>query len=124
MKNSVLTLGLVGLMASASAHAAEVIKPAKDNVVGNGVGALSGLMVGGVAGGPLGGVVGAGLGWMLGGQAQDVSGLSQNAYEIQEDSGEVKRVRSPSRQYAIGDQVEYRAGRIYPKNSRAEPLAD
>lgn len=115
MKLFVRLLGLIGLVSIVSANAAEVVQPAKDNAIGNGVGALSGLMVGGAAGGPLGGVVGAGLGWLLGAKTQEASGLSQTAYEIKDDLGELRQVRSPNQQFAVGEQVDYRAGRILPK---------
>lgn len=115
MKLFVRFLGLIGLVTIVNANSAEIVQPAKDNVIGSGVGALSGLMVGGVAGGPLGGIVGAGLGWLLGAETQEAAGLSQMAYEIKDDSGQLRQVRSPNQQFVVGEQVDYRAGRIAPK---------
>ncbi|WP_407364341.1 hypothetical protein [Pseudomonas luteola] len=112
-----LTLGVfflsIGLSAFSSAQADEVVSEVHDNTAGKTFGTLGGLMVGGAAGGPIGALAGAGLGWLSGWGIQDSTGLSEKAYKVRTNTGETLTVRSPRQRFAVGEQVEYRAGRLH-----------
>lgn len=107
----------IALMTATGAQADEVIASAHDHTAGKFSGALTGLMLGGAVGGPVGVVVGAGLGWFAGWGVQETTGLSGRAYKVRNDEGVIKTVRSPNKTFAIGDQVEQRAGRLYARDT-------
>ncbi|SFP51340.1 hypothetical protein SAMN05216229_10365 [Geopseudomonas sagittaria] len=125
MKHSTLSALLVSvsLLLAASVQADEVLSTAHDNTAGKSVGALTGVMVGGAAGGPLGALVGAGIGWLAGWGVQEGTGLSENAYQVRTADGDTKVVRSPNRQFAIGEQVDRQAGRLHARTDSGQAPA-
>lgn len=114
----------VSLLTADGAQADEVLSSAHDNTAGKSVGALTGVMIGGATGGPLGALAGAGLGWLAGWGAQENTGLSESAYKVRGEDGGIKIVRSPNRQFAVGNQVEHRAGRLQARNDSAPSSTD
>ncbi|CAD5378254.1 conserved exported hypothetical protein [Pseudomonas sp. OF001] len=108
------------LLIAGGVQADEVLSPAHDNTAGKSVGTLTGVMVGGAAGGPLGALVGAGVGWLAGWGVQEGTGLSENAYTVRGADGETRVVRSPNRQFAIGEQVDHRGGRLYARSDSGQ----
>jgi len=125
MKPSILgSLALsASLLLAGSVQADEVLSATHDNTAGKSVGALTGVMVGGAAGGPLGALLGAGIGWLAGWGVQEGAGLSENAYTVRGTDGETRVVRSPNRQFAIGEQVDQRGGRLYVRSDSGQPPA-
>lgn len=125
MKHSILgSLALsVSLLVAGSVQADEVLSTTHDNTAGKSVGALTGVMVGGAAGGPVGALIGAGLGWLAGWGAQEGAGLSENAYEVRSDDGGTRVVRSPNRQFAIGEQVDRQGGRLHARSDSGQSPA-
>ncbi|MEE4463588.1 hypothetical protein V2S84_16025 [Azotobacter chroococcum] len=83
-------------------------------------GAWRAAMMIGAVGGPVGALIGAGIGALFGGEAQDAAGLSDRAYKVRTAEGDVKELRSPNREFAVGDKVETRGNRVYD----AAALAD
>ncbi|SEP77728.1 hypothetical protein SAMN04244573_00423 [Azotobacter beijerinckii] len=120
-KFGILALTL-GLLTIGSVNADEIVSEAKDQTSGKATGGMSGMMIGAV-GGPIGALVGAGVGALFGDSAQDVTGASDRAYVVRTDSGELKTVRSPNRVFAVGDKVEIRGNRPYPKKPKTTALA-
>ncbi|MDV7211154.1 hypothetical protein SAMN04244572_01997 [Azotobacter beijerinckii] len=120
-KFGILALTL-GLLTIGSVNADEIVSEAKDQTSGKATGGMSGMMIGAV-GGPIGALVGAGVGALFGDSAQDVTGTSDRAYVVRTDSGELKTVRSPNRVFAVGDKVEIRGNRPYPKKPKTTALA-
>lgn len=59
------------------------------------------------------GAVGGPVGGLFGGEAQDAAGLSDRAYKVRTAEGDVKELRSPNREFAVGDKVETRGNRVY-----------
>lgn len=111
------------LLLTGGVQADEVLSTAHDNTAGKSVGALTGVMVGGAAGGPLGALLGAGIGWLAGWGVQEGTGLSENAYTVRGADGETRVVRSPNRQFAIGEQVDHRGGRLYARSDSGQAPA-
>lgn len=111
------------LLIAGGVQADEVLSPAHDNTAGKSVGALTGVMVGGAAGGPLGALLGAGVGWLAGWGVQEGTGLSENAYTVRGADGETRVVRSPNRQFVIGEQVDQRGGRLYVRSDSGQAPA-
>ncbi len=95
-KLGTLTLTLV-LLAAASANAAETAEETKDQVAGG----MTGMMIGAV-GGPIGALFGP-IGAMFGGESR---------------GGKV--IRSPNREFAVGDKVETRGSRMYDAAALSE----
>lgn len=124
MKHSILgSLALsVSLLVAGGVQADEVLATAHDNTAGKSVGALTGVMVGGAAGGPAGALIGAGIGWLAGWGVQEGTGLSENAYQVRNDDGETRMVRSPNRQFAIGEQVDRRGGRLHARADSGQAM--
>jgi len=83
-----------------------------DTTVGAGFGAGTGLLVGGAAGGPIGALVGAGVGLLVGSGVQSATGQQGRNYTVRSSTGEVKTVRSPREEFAIGQQVEMNGIRL------------
>lgn len=113
--NKSLLLFLISLYGAASVgYADEVIGRAPNNTAGHFIGGWTGVMTGGVVAGPVGAILGGlGIAW-LGGQLQETSGLSEQAYQVSNEHGDVQVVRSPNRQWQIGDQVAVVANRLQP----------
>lgn len=101
----VLSAGLC-LFGASAAIADEVISQEGDTTVGSGFGAGTGLLVGGAVGGPVGALVGAGVGLFVGSGVQSATGQEGHAYQVRSSTGEVRTVRSPNEEFAIGQQVE------------------
>lgn len=94
--------------------AAEIVSEVPDSSIGAGYGGMSGMMMGAAAGGPIGAVVGA-VGGLFGGSGvQSATRTQQRAYMVRLDSGEIRRIRSPKRMFAVGDQVKVVRGRLMP----------
>jgi hypothetical protein len=53
---------------------------------------------------------------------QDGAGLSENAYQVRSADGETRVVRSPNRQFAIGEQVDRQGGRLHAHTDSGQPL--
>jgi len=113
MKKFVALSFLVGAL---NVNAAEVVSEIKDTSIGEGYGSLSEVMMGAAAGGPIGAVAGAVAGAFGGGSVQGATHTQQRTYMVRTDSGEIRRYRSPTRMYAVGDQVKIVRGRIRPAN--------
>lgn len=77
------------------------------------------MMIGAV-GGPVGALIGAGIGALFGGEAQDAAGLSDRAYKVRTAEGDVKELRSPNREFAVGDKVETRGNRAFSDVAKAD----
>lgn len=122
MKHSTLSALVVSLLLAGGVQADEVLSTAHDTA-GKSLGALTGVMVGGAAGGPLGALVGAGIGWLAGWGVQEGTGLSENAYQVRSADGETRVVRSPNRQFAIGEQVDHQAGRLHARSDAGQTPA-
>ena len=102
------------LVASQAVSAGEIVSETADNTVGAAYGGGVGLLVGGAAtGGPLGALVGLGLGILGGKFAQQKAGLSQRAYVVSADGGNLKTVRSPRQIFQPGDQVTISGNRLH-----------
>jgi hypothetical protein len=69
-------------------------------------------LIGGAAGGPLGALIGGGISWYAGQAAQESVGLSGRAYEVDDDTGELRVVRSPNSEWEVGDEVVERGRRL------------
>ena len=108
----VLALTLT-LLAAPFAQADTVIREVAENTAGKGYGALSGVMLGAATGGPIGALAGAGAGFLFGGSLQRQMGLSGRAYEIEDEQGQRRVVRSPKAQFSPGQNVTRRGSRIY-----------
>lgn len=107
------TVILAGILVVNQAAAAEVVRETDDNVAGAAFGSASGMLVGGaVTGGPVGALVGLGVGLFVGKFAQQKSGLSQKAYVVKTDSGDLKTVRSHGLSFNPGDQVVVSGNRL------------
>ncbi|MGE3297173.1 MAG: hypothetical protein AB7I68_07440 [Porticoccaceae bacterium] len=89
-----------------------VLEQVPDTLPGKSFGGLSGFMAGAVVGVPIGAAVGAGLGWLVGGETQNATGLSGQAYRIARDDGSEIVVRSPGRSWTAGDHVHVVGGRL------------
>lgn len=100
---------IIGL--STPLHAAQIEKAVEDQRTGQVFGGLTGVILGGL-GGPVGALAGGIAGAWLGGTAQEASGLSQRAYVVRTDEGEVQTIRAPHQQFSAGDQVTLEHGRI------------
>jgi len=95
-------------------YADEVIGRAPSNLVGQTLGGWSGFLVGGAVAGPAGAIAtGLAAAW-FGGEVQEATGLSEQAYQVEQASGEVVVVRSPNRHWRTGDQVLIKANRLHP----------
>lgn len=119
---SVLALS-ISLLAAGGVQADEVLSSEHDNTAGKAVGSLTGVMVGGAMGGPAGALVGAGVGWLVGWGVQEGTGLSENAYRVRTANGEEVVVRSPSRHFASGAQVDRTGGRLYAREADQAPAS-
>src|SRR5690554_1532069 len=110
----IATIGLAMTLTalSMSTLAAEVIAETPGSTAGGALGATTGVMIGGAAGGPLGALVGAGVGLLLGKGVQQAAGLEERAYAVRTAGGETQVVRSPTAEFAIGQQVERRGNRL------------
>lgn len=124
MKHSTLSALLVSvsLLVAGGVQADEVLSTTHDNTAGKAAGAVTGVMIGAV-GGPLGALVGAGIGWLAGWGVQEGAGLSESAYTVRSADGETKVVRSPNRQFAVGEQVDQRGGRLYARSDSGQAPA-
>lgn len=91
----------------------EVISQEGDTTVGSGFGAGTGVIVGGALGGPAGALLGAGVGLLIGSGVQSATGLEGRAYKVRSSAGEERVVRSPSEEFAIGQQVDVSGRRPY-----------
>lgn len=111
---SMITFGLTLALSVAGnlALADEIVAEASDTTAGGALGVSTGGMLGGAAGGPLGALVGAGVGLFVGKGIQTASGLEERAYEVRDAKGELRVVRSPTAQFAIGQQVERQGARL------------
>lgn len=116
---SMLALGLTLALTAAGnlAIADEIVAETTDTTAGGAFGVGTGVMLGGAAGGPLGALVGAGLGLFVGKGLQAASGLEERAYEVRGAEGESAVVRSPTAEFAIGQQVERRGSRLHATNT-------
>ncbi|MFV3382635.1 hypothetical protein [Pseudomonas sp. NY15354] len=103
------TLSFFGV---STAIADEVISQESDTTVGSGFGAGAGLLVGGAVGGPVGALLGAGFGLLVGSGVQSATGLEGNAYTVRDSAGKEQVVRSPRKEFAIGEQVEVEGIRL------------
>ncbi|MGE7993322.1 hypothetical protein ACQKPE_20235 [Pseudomonas sp. NPDC089554] len=93
----------------------QVVRQVPDTTAGKGFGAGTGLMVGAI-GGPIGALVGAGIGFFAGSSAQEATGKADIAYEVRSADGELHTVRSPNTQFAVGQEVTRKGGRLVPVN--------
>lgn len=100
------------LTAHASSQSVQIKKELEDTSAGEGFGGLSGMMVGAAAGGPIGALAGAVAGVFTGGKLQDVSGQSQKAYVVTQETGEDAWYRSPARDFEAGQQAQIVRGRL------------
>ncbi len=103
----------VTIFASAASQADVVVAPAHDNIGGTLTGAAAGMLVGGFVGGPLGAFAGAGIGALSGRYTQDAAGMSQRAYVVETAAGEQVTVRSPKREFEVGQSVRRNSGRLH-----------
>ncbi|MDV7211691.1 hypothetical protein [Azotobacter beijerinckii] len=113
MKNFGILALTIGMLAASSVYAAEIVSEVADQTSGQATGGMTGMMVGSV-GGPIGALLGAGVGALVGGGAQEVTGLSDRAYMVRTDSGELKKYRSPNYVFAAGDKVVIHGNRPRP----------
>lgn len=104
--NVVVLSASLCLFGVSAAIADEVISQEGDTTVGSGFGAGTGLLAGGAVGGPIGALVGAGVGFFVGSGVQSATGQEGRTYKVRSSTGEVKTVRSPREELAIGQQVE------------------
>lgn len=107
-----VTIGFLILIVS-SLRAEEVVSQTGDTTAGAAFGAGTGVLIGGAAGGPLGALVGAGIGLLGGREIQKASGLEDRAYKVRNNAGEEQIVRSPTEEFAIGQQVEVKGRRLH-----------
>lgn len=112
MKSSNLIVLCLSLACASFSFADQVVRETTDNTAGAAVGSLSGLMLGGAAGGPVGALVGAGAGFFAGRAVQQETGLSEPAYEVENQAGEREVIRSPNARFALGQRVERQGIRI------------
>ena len=96
-----------------TAQADEVVSQTGDATAGAAFGAGTGVLVGGAVGGPLGALVGAGIGLFAGSEVQKAGGLEERAYRVRNGAGEEQTVRSPRKEFAIGQQVEVSGRRLH-----------
>ncbi len=109
------------LLALSNVQADEIIGETEDRTAGGG---MTGMMVGAI-GGPIGALIGAGVGALVGSSGQEASEGGEHSYQVRTDNGTVKTVRSANRRFAVGDQVEIRGNRPYPKSAgKSAALAD
>lgn len=114
MKRFKVCAGVFVMMLSPLLFAVEVVKEVEDTVGGKAVGGALGLLIGGaVSGGPVGALAGGLLGVWGGGFAQSEAGLSQRAYLVKADNGELETVRSPGQAFESGDPVKVVDGRLH-----------
>jgi len=105
-KLGILALTLGGLLNIGSVSADEIFSEAKGRSSAK---ATAGVMIG--------------AGALFADGTLSVAGDSGRAYGIGTDRDKVKTVRSPKRVFAVGDKVEIRGNRPYPKKSKATALA-
>ncbi|MBB3103346.1 hypothetical protein [Azomonas macrocytogenes] len=103
------------LAGSVTANAAEIMMEKEDTSIGKGYGALSTMMLGAAAGGPIGAVAGSVAGFFAGGETQKAVGGSQKAYIVRTEDNRDVWIRSPNREYQIGQDVDVVRGRIQPQ---------
>jgi hypothetical protein len=111
MKTTIQSILVLALVVVIPVHAAKVVKEVPDNLPGKGFSSAFGFMLG-ATGGPLGALVSAGVAWKLGGITQETFGLSGRSYQVVEDDGSFKVVRSPNTVWEPGDQVDIKKGRL------------
>nr|WP_090276489.1 hypothetical protein [Halopseudomonas litoralis] len=111
------SLTLVLTAAGNAARADEIVAETTDTTAGGALGVGTGVMLGGAAGGPLGALVGAGIGLLVGKGLQSAGGLEERAYEVRGTDGENAVVRSPTTEFAIGQQVERRGSQLHAANT-------
>ncbi|MCK1790281.1 hypothetical protein [Pseudomonas violetae] len=107
-----LTIGIF-LFQLSHASADEVLSQAEDTTAGAAFGAGTGVLIGGAAGGPLGAIIGAALGIFGGREVQKAAGLEERAYAVRSNTGEERVVRSPRKEFAIGQEVEVKGNRMH-----------
>lgn len=98
-----------------SSSADTVVREAPDNTFGGVYAGTVGFLLGGAAGGPLGAFLAGGASWFAGKELQETAGLSGTAYEVEDNAGNVRTVRSPNRTWTPGDQVEVKGRRLVSK---------
>lgn len=103
----------ISLFHFSNATAEEVLSQTEDTTAGAAFGAGTGVLIGGAAGGPLGALIGAAVGIFGGREVQKATGLEERAYTIRRNTGEERVVRSPHKEFAIGQQVEFRGNRLH-----------
>ena len=107
------------LVAPAISSADVVTAAEADTLVGKTSGAWAGILLGGAAGGPLGALAMGIAGAWSGSEVQKTAGLSATAYRVKRDDGSEVVVRSPNRQWSLGDQVEIEGNRLVPASQLA-----
>ncbi|MFC3152648.1 hypothetical protein ACFOEK_16550 [Litoribrevibacter euphylliae] len=116
--NKTTLISLVLLYGAATVgYADEVVGRAPNNLVGQTLGGWSGFLLGGAVAGPVGAIAGGLASAWVGGEAQEISGFSESAYQVKDDQGNVSVVRSPNRQWQIGDHVVVQGRRLHPSPS-------
>ncbi|ACO76323.1 hypothetical protein AvCA_00560 [Azotobacter vinelandii CA] len=95
MKNFAIPTLILGLLAFASAHAAEAVEETEEQTTGKSLGGMNGMMIGAI-GGPLGMLIGAGVGALFGGSAQEAAGLGERDHEAEGADGEQKVLHAPN----------------------------
>lgn len=110
----ILTL-IIGLsiLSTTTVKADEVLHQTGDTTAGAAFGAGTGVLIGGAAGGPLGALIGAGVGLLGGREVQKAGGLEERAYTVRSSTGEEREVRSPREEFAVGQQVNVKGGRLH-----------
>ncbi len=113
--NKSILFSLITLYGAASVgYADEVVGRSPSNTAGHFIGGWSGVMAGGVVAGPIGAILGGlGIAW-VGGEIQESSGLSEQAYQVKDSDGEIQVVRSPNRAWKNGDEVAVISNRLRP----------
>ena len=107
MRKFVTLLLLAGAL---NVNAAEILAEVTDGNMG--YTSFSTMMVGG----PIGAVAGAVAGAFGGDDVRDAARTQNRTYVVRTDSGEVRRFRSASQEFAVGDQVRVVRGRLQPVN--------
>ncbi len=112
--DKIATAFFLVLLGAPLVQGAEVVAQRPDNLSGQMIGGWSAVLLGGVLGGPAGALAGGVAGAWLGGELQQATGNSGNAYLIKTDAGEIKRYRSPRHTFEIGDTVAIEGIRPVP----------
>ena len=114
MKARIAALVCLVSTASPVVLADTVVATVPDTALGKGIGGMSGLLIGGAIAGPVGAIGAALAGLWVGGETQRASGMHGEAYVVEREDGSKQTVRSPTTQFAVGEQVEIVGRRPVP----------